>query len=264
VATACYILMLDTLNFCFRGEPRWRITFEGERLDGYWALAAALKRAVLTGALPLDAAKLAEFRPTALAAILAGEGTIPLLAERVASLRELGAGLRDRWGGDVTRLIAAAGGRAAGLTRLLASEFPSFDDVATYAGQPVRFYKRAQICVADLYGALGGRGLGAFADLDQLTAFADYKVPQVLRRLGVLVYDDHLADLVDRRIELPAGSAEEVEIRAATIWGVEAVRRALAALGQSVPAYQLDWYLWEEGQRVPDAKPYHRTRTIYY
>jgi hypothetical protein len=189
---------------------------------------------------------------------------IPLLAERAANLRELGAGLRDRWGGDVTALIASARGGAARLTRLLASEFASFDDVATYAGRPVRFYKRAQICVADLYGALGGRGLGAFADLDQLTAFADYKVPQVLRRLGVLVYDDHLASLVDRQTELPPGSPEEVEIRAATIWGVESIRWALAALGRTVPAFQLDWYLWEAGQRVPDDKPYHRTRTIYY
>jgi hypothetical protein len=214
--------------------------------------------------LPLDPAALAEMTEADLADILAGEGTIPLLAERAANLRELGAGLRDHWGGSVALFIEAAGGSAPRLARLLARDFASFDDVATYAGREVRFYKRAQIAVADLWGALGGQGLGAFRDLEHLTAFADYKVPQVLRRLGILVYDAHLAGLVDSRAELPPGSAEEVEIRAATIWGVEELRRALAAAGRSVRAFEIDWYLWEEGQRVRDDRPYHRTRTIYY
>jgi hypothetical protein len=263
-ATALYILALDALNFCFWGEPRWRIDFEGERLDGYWALAAALKRAVQAGDLPLDAAALAGMDEARLAAILAGEGAIPLLAERAANLRELGAGLRDRWGGEVGRFIGAAGGGAPRLASLLAAEFSSFNDVATYAGREVRFYKRAQIAVADLWGALGGRGLGAFDDLGALTAFADYKVPQVLRRLGVLVYDAHLAGLVDSRTELAAGSPAEVEIRAATIWGVEELRRATAAAGVPTRAFEIDWRLWEEGQRVRDDRPYHRTRTIYY
>jgi hypothetical protein len=263
-ATALSILALDAMNFCFWGEPRWRIVYEGETLDGYWALVAALKRAVLSGALPLAAAALATLTDAHLAAILAGEGTIPLLAERAANLREVGAGLRARWGGDVGRFIQAAGGGAPRLARLIAAEFPSFDDVTRYAGREVRLYKRAQIAVADLWGALGGRGLGAFDDLGALTAFADYKVPQVLRRLGVLIYDDHLTDLVDSRTELAAGSPEEVEIRAATIWGVEALRRATAALGGPTRAVEIDWRLWEAGQRARDDRPYHRTRTIYY
>jgi hypothetical protein len=262
--TALYILVLDALNFCFWGEPRWRITYEDEQLNGYWALAAALKRAVLAGALPLDATALAVYPDDALAAVLAGEGTIPLLAERGANLREVGRGLRDRWDGDVTRLIAAAAGSAPRLAGLVAREFPSFDDVATYEGQPVHLYKRAQILVADLYGAFGGEGLGHFHDLAALTAFADYKVPRVLRRLGILVYDDHLAGLVDGLIELPPGGREEVEIRAATIWGVERLRQALAARGRALMALEVDWLLWELGQQAADDRPYHRTRTIYY
>jgi hypothetical protein len=263
-ATALYILVMDALNFCFWGEPRWKIVYEGETLDGYWALAAALKRAALAGDLPLDPAALATIDEARLGAILAGEGVIPLLAERAANLRELGAGLRDRWGGDVARLIGAADGGAPRLALLLAREFPSFDDRTTYAGREVRLFKRAQIAAGDLWGALDGQGLGAFDDLGALTAFADYKVPQVLRRLGLLVYDDHLAGLVDGRVELPPGSPEEVEIRAATIWGVEELRRAMTAAGRPVRAFEIDWHLWEAGQRVRDDKPYHRTRTMYY
>ena len=31
-----------------------------------------------------------------------------------------------------------------------------------------------------------GKGLGAFSDLARLTMFADYRVPQVLRHIGIL------------------------------------------------------------------------------
>lgn len=57
-------------------------------------------------------------------------------------------------------------------------------------------YKRAQIFVADMWGAFGGARLGAFADIGRLTTFADYRVPVVLRQLGVLQYADDLAQQV--------------------------------------------------------------------
>jgi hypothetical protein len=129
----------------------------------------------------------------------------------------------------------------------------------------VRFFKRAQILIADLAGAFDDTGLGHFSDLDQLTAFADYKVPQVLRRLELLRYHPVLAERIARRELLPVGSVEEIEIRAATIWGVELLRRALAEQGREMTASEIDWLLWQTGQHLPtDAKPYHRTLTIYY
>jgi hypothetical protein len=162
-------------------------------------------------------------------------------------------------------LIQQACGSAISLVQRVVSELPSFNDVAHYQGCQVRFYKRAQILVADLAGAFHGEGLGSFNNLDQLTAFADYKVPQVLQHLGILVYDHELSERLRRRVDIPAGDPLEVEIRAATIWAVEALRRALARLGRLIPPYQLDWLLWELGQDLPaGVLPYHRTRTIFY
>ncbi|MBI3978378.1 MAG: hypothetical protein HY331_09350 [Chloroflexi bacterium] len=263
--TANYVVALDALNFCFWGEPRWTVVLDGRRLNGYWALAVAVKRAVVAGVPIWDADFLGALTRAGLADILRGDGEIPMLDERLANLHEAGAVLNARYGGRFTVAVEEAGFDAPSLTALLAQRFPSFDDVATYAGQTVRFYKRAQICAADLFGAFQGRDWGNLARLDCLTAFADYKVPQVLRRFGVLLYAPDLADRVDRRVELPAGSPEEVEIRAATIWGVELLRQALAARGRPIAAYELDWYLWQLGQTAPaDERPYHRTRTIFY
>jgi hypothetical protein len=263
-ATAQYVFVLDTLNFCFWGEPKWRIEYQGQTLDGYWALAASLRRAIEQGGRVLDPAWLRQVSRPELGSLLAGTGDLPLLEERAAALRQLGGLLLERYAGQAGNLVAAAGGSAVSLARRVASELPSFDDRATYRGQAVCFYKRAQILCSDLYGAFAGQGPGAFADLEALTAFADYKLPQVLRELGVLNYRPELATRIDSLQELAAGSPEEVEIRASTVVAVERLRQALAARGRPLAAFELDWYLWELGQQAGWRHPYHRTRTIFY
>ena len=264
-ATANFILVLDALNFCFWGEPRWIVNYRGNRYNGYAALAAALTRALNDGIPLTDAAFLAKIDEVQLGAILAGEQTIPLLPERVDNLREVGRVLQGRYSGQFSALIRTANGSAVALVQRVVDEFSSFRDVALYPGAEVFFYKRAQILASDLHGAFNGAGLGAFHDLDQLTAFADYKVPQVLRALGVLHYEPKLSRLIEERVELRAGSAYEIEIRAATVWAVEELRRSLVNHGLNLPAYQLDWTLWQLGQDLPaSSSPYHRTRTIYY
>ena len=61
--------------------------------------------------------------------------------------------------------------------------------------------------------ACSGKGLGSFNDMQELTMFADYRVPQFLRDAGVMVYSDRLAAIVDAGTELLAGSEEETQIR---------------------------------------------------
>ena len=118
---------------------------------------------------------------------------------------------------------------------------------------------------ADLFGAFNGNKWGRFSDLDSLTAFADYKLPQVLRHLGVLRYEDALAKKVDQKTLIVAGSPEEVEIRANTIWAVELIRQELHAMGNPLNAFEIDWILWNLGQYDRHGiKPYHRTITIFY
>ncbi len=263
--TANFVLVLDALNFCFWGEPRWIVIFEGQHYNGYWALAAALTRAMRQGIPLTDAEYLSQITESQLAMILAGDGVIPLLPERVANLREVGHVLLSSHQGQSARLIDVCGGSAVELARRVVADFPSFNDVATFDGREVRFYKRAQILVSDLAGAFSGQGLGYFGDLDRLTAFADYKVPQVLQQLGVLHYDVTLTTILAQRQPISAGHPHELEIRAATLWSVEALRQDLERLGLQIPPYQLDWMLWQLGQELPDdVLPYHRTRTIFY
>ncbi|HYT34299.1 MAG TPA: queuosine salvage family protein, partial [Ktedonobacteraceae bacterium] len=136
--TANWILALDALNFCFWGErdqPRWQIDYEGEKLNGYLAEAAALKRAVEEKEedIPLwDATYLSTINEKDLAYIFRGEQTIPLFAERLQNLREVGTVLLEQFDGQFTHAIEQAGRSAVKLTLLLAKEFSSFNDVALY------------------------------------------------------------------------------------------------------------------------------------
>ncbi len=266
-----WVLLLDALNFCFWGEPgkpRWRVTWRGQSHDGYDALAAALSRAVEDGLPVWDADWLAELDAATLADILqpeAGCPPIPLFAERLTNAREVGRVLRDQYDGEFAHVVEDAEFDAVTLALTLEREFSSFADVAMWAGQPVPFLKRAQICVADLRAITGGVGVGDIHGMERLTAFADYKLPQLLRRVGAIVYAPELAAQVDSYTFIPAGSPPEVEIRAATLWAVELLRRDLARRRVERTAADIDYRLWSESQaKTPDERPYHRTRTIYY
>ena len=260
-----YLFLLDALNFCFWGKPRWKVEYQGKRLDGYWALAASLKRAAEENPRALDASFWARISPSELDHILRGSGKIPLITERWRNVRELGTALKNQWHGQAAHLVECAQRDAPQLVRMVAENFSSFNDIAVYDNREVRFFKRAQIVVTDLWGAFGGKAWGEFANIDQLTAFADYKLPQVLRAWGILRYAPSLARKVDAQVELTAGSADEIEIRAATLWAVEFLRAELGARGRKLWSIQVDWILWDASQaRFEGMKPYHRVRTIFY
>jgi hypothetical protein len=263
-----YLLVLDTLNFCFwppQGEARWEIEYRGESFSGYYALAVSLKRAMESGAPLHDPKYLASLSSEKLHQVLSGRGTLQLMDRRLENLRELGRVLLEKFGGRAEKLVASAHGSAVNLARLLAQGLSSFRDVARHGGKEVFFYKRAQLFVADLHGAFAGRSWGRFDDMGGLTAFADYKLPQVLRQAGVLQYDSFLAGKVDRLILLEPGSPEEVEIRANTLWAVELIKQELERAGKNVKAYEIDWLLWNLGQQERfRERPYHRTITVFY
>lgn len=278
--TAMWLMVLDALNFCFWGQgadphQRWRVRWKGNLVDGYVALVAALTQAVEHGYPLHDPHWLASISSSEVATILtpeSGHMEIPLLESRVTNLRELGHALLPYGAYPASTFIMSSDQSAVTLVQNIVESFPSFNDATVWpyssTGLPsneVRLYKRAQILVGDLAGGLAGSPLANFNDLDQLTAFADYKVPQILREMGVLAYDDALANTIDSRARIPAGSRMEVEIRAATIVAADRLVTELRSQGRNITAAELDWQLWSLSQSLPaTSHPYHLTETIYY
>ena len=164
-SVASFVLVLDTLNYCFWPEPRWVFDYEGEILDGYWALASSLKTAIRAGRPILDARYLSRITPDELAELLGGQGRLALMDQRAAGLRELGRLALDRHDGDLAGIVESAGGDAIRLVETVRDCLPSFRDCVEYRGATVWLLKRAQILAADLYGALAGNGLGIWREL---------------------------------------------------------------------------------------------------
>jgi hypothetical protein len=265
--TLDYLLVLDALNFCFFPEPRWKVMVDETPIQGYFALSSILKKAFEKGdPWTYDFNQLADIEERQLRDILQGDvlmGTVPLLGRRAQVLRELGRVIVQRFNARSVNLVHEAEHSALRLVGLLSDNFDSFRDEASYKGRKVGFYKRAQIFAGDLFTSFRGRSFGKFHDIDTLTAFADYKIPQILRDLGGISYSPELAELVDTKSYIEAGSSYEVEIRAGTICAVDMLRTALAQKGRDLLPIELDRILWEaaQGRRM---RPHHRTFTIYY
>ena len=140
----------------------------------------------------------------------------------------------------------------------MSEKFEGFRDVSVYKGFEVSLLKRAQILVSDLYGA----GAWHFSDMEELTMFPDYQVPQVLNSRGVLEYSQELQRMVDNKLEIPRDSEMEIEIRASTIVACD-----LIAQGLGVPPYKVDWLIWQIGEHEKNLgllKNHHRTITTFY
>ena len=103
--------------------------------------------------------------------------------------------------------------------------------------------------------------------------FADYRVPQALAGLGVLVYSDALMGALQRKEVILPGDERECEIRGCSIHAVELLRDALlqraGPSGTRYPicAVSIDFMLWDYAQERREALarfPIHRVRSIFY
>ncbi|QIW98852.1 hypothetical protein AMS68_004370 [Peltaster fructicola] len=170
---------------------------------------------------------------------------------------------------SVVNLISKADKSAGKLVNLLVKHFSSFRDECRYEGRRVRLLKRAQIFVADLHAACNGQGIGAFRDIGNLTMFADYRVPQILHRFGVLSYCPSLEAQIHRKLPLEHRGSWEVQVRGCAIWATELLRREICRHPgtQSVNAVLIDFLLYDlakELEFTKDSIPHHRTRSINY
>jgi len=262
--TLAYFITLDAINF---GSGYFPCLHKRPGMSGYFTVASALNDAFREHG-PFAAEALAELSVEDCTRVFGqdpGNRDIQELMRHFASaLNALGRFLLERVDGSFVRLVESAQGSAAKLVSLLAG-MAFFRDVEEYRGVPVPYLKRAQLTAADLAIAFDSSGPGRFDDLDRLTIFADNLVPHVLRSDGILIYDRDLSDRIEGEEDIPAGSEQEIEIRACAVHAVELLVQELLRQGRAATAMQLDYLLWNRGQTPHyKARRRHRTRTVFY
>lgn len=252
-----FLLVFNSSSFCYWGDPKWTIKYKGEDLDGSWAMIACIGKAIERGIPILNAEYLANLTKEKLQEILNGNTEIPLFQERLNFFREVGNILAHKYGGEFRKTVELAKGDALELLKLIVENFPSFNDSSMYKGKKIFFYKRAQLLVADIYQTFEGKGIGNLRNVEALTACADYKLPMILRKWGILTYSLDLARKIDGREIIPKDSEEEIEIRANTVWATELIKDKLRSKIPHVDSTHVSDHLWFLGQnKSPDDKPY--------
>ncbi|XP_061529333.1 queuosine salvage protein isoform X4 [Phycodurus eques] len=201
------------------------------------------------------------------------ETTMPMIEERHQVLTEGGRVLLQH-GGSFQSFISQAGNDARKMVELVVEKMPSYRDEAVYQGKRISLYKRAQILVADFWGVAAARGEADIVNIDWLTMFADYRVPQALVYLGALRYSDALMRTLKSGELLHSGDRREVEIRACSIWAVECIKARLGELARQqggdsgvINSVLIDFYLWpyaKKHHREMAHIPIHHTRCVYY
>ena len=261
--TCQYIFVMDALNFCFWPTPELE----------YDTLALSLKEVLENNSDAFNAKNLVTINDKTLNSWFPADKQLPNIDERVLRLRELGEALIAEYDGLAINMVKAAKNSAKKLVQLLLAHVPGFRDTSIYQGKLVHLYKRAQILVGDLWAAYGkqdvpgseGKSVFCFEDIACLTMFADYRVPQILREVGIIEYSDELSSAIDNLQEIPVGSEAEVEIRACTVIAVKQLQQSLAAKGVNLLVIELDWLLWQKGEALrKKIRPHHKTLTIYY
>lgn len=260
-----FVLIFSAISFSYWGEPKWTIEYEGKKIDGSYGLIMALKRAMEEGMSILDLKYITSLSRIDFEHITRANTEIPLLDNRLKILNEIGKVLMEKYDGEFSNLIKTGNKDVNVLRRKIIQEIPSFQDCVEYKGQTVFFHKRVQVLISDIHELFKGAGIGEFTNPGELTAGADYKLPQILRKFGILSYSKELSEKIDSRTPLVVGSPEETEIRANTIWVVEYMKEGLKKRGIDISSMLINDHLWNLTQvKNTDDKPYHLVRTQSY
>ncbi|KAI1285565.1 hypothetical protein HDE_11950 [Halotydeus destructor] len=276
-----WIFLVDSLNFSFWTDDdrsaKYSVTCKSKSYTGYWALCAAVNRAIDEGYPVTSADFYANVTESTASHIFRADNAdvqIPLLKQRVQVMQESGNNLIQHFNGSFVNCIKQAGHSAQKLLHLIVQNFPSYRDVSNYKGHEVSFLKRAQILVADIWACYEGKGLGQFDDIDTLTMFADYRVPQVLVYFNALEYSDELKQVLGEKRLMTNGDEMECEIRGLSIVAVERIRSHVGCLLKernskiAINSSLIDFYLWEyrrdNSEPIDKAVPFHRVRSIFY
>lgn len=250
-----FIIIYGSIDYSFWGEPKWTIETENGSEDGAFALIKSLlDLKKYKGHLNFEKITYEEFQK-----YLTGNIEIPLIKERYKTVLEVSKIINDKMNGNFYKYIKDIT-KDEELFTLIINSFPSFKDKRTYKGKTIYFYKLAQLVTSDILHIREYKEK-IKVDYTHLVGCADYKIPQALRALEILEYDEKLSQLVDNKIELRENSIYETEIRASMIIAIARLKEKLNGIC-SIDINDIIWILSHD--KSLNLKPYHRTRTTSY
>ena len=255
-----FLLIYDSIDFSFWGNPKWTINVNGKDLDGGIALLHCIfnmfdGRDSLEVYKQLENMTLEDFKE-----ILKGNIDIPLLEERYKIASSIAEIVNKKMNGSFNDYIKDMNTDQE-IFKTILNNFSGFEDTRTYKGQTVYFYKLAQLLTSDILHVIENKEQKE-VDYSNLLGCADYKIPQVMQGFGILEYDTKLSSLLETKTEIEENSEYEVEIRASMIVVINYIWEQI---DKSIDRIDINDFIWNKGQdKTKKYKPYHLTRTKSY
>ena len=255
-----FLLIYDSIDFSFWGNPKWTIDADGKELDGAIALLHCIfnlfkNRDSIEVYKQLENMTLEEFKD-----ILKGNIDIPLLKERYKIVTDIVKTVNTKMNGNFYDTIKNMNTDQE-VFKTIISNFSSFEDTRTYDGKTIYFYKLAQLLTSDILHVIEIKEQRN-VNYSNLVGCADYKIPQVMQGFGILDYDTELSSILETKTQIKENSEYEVEIRASMIVVVNYIYEQI---NKSIDRIDINDFIWSKGQdKTKKYKPYHLTRTTSY
>lgn len=250
-----FMLLFDSINYCFWGQPKWTIeTIEGKK-DGSDALLYTLLNYVKKS----DRVDFSNVSFKEFSNILKGNVDIPFLKERYNTIVSICNVVNEKMNGNFYNYIKEIN-KDTELFKIIINNFSNFCDERDYDNEKIYFYKLAQLLTSDI---LHIKELinGTKVDYSHLVGCADYKIPQTLRALGILEYNEELSKIVDNKEIIDKNSKYEVEIRANMIAVISYINSNL----KNVCQIDINDYIFSTSKNVKNiVKPYHLCKNRNY
>jgi len=250
-----FLLLYEAMDFSFWGETKWRIKTEEGFLDGSIALLYVFYQYYKEK----SKEEILNFKKDDFNKMLEGNIEIPLLEERYNNYKSICDIVKNKFKKEFYQEIKNMNNDQE-LFKFIIDNFKCFKDERRYKKKKIYFYKLAQLLTSDLLQARKVKE-NIDVDISHLGGCADYKIPQVLKALKVLEYDQELASLVDGRKEIGI-SDYEVEIRACMIVAIDKIKERLK--GKCISILINDYLFLQKNRKDLEFKPYHLTRCVNY
>lgn len=255
-----FLLLYDSIDFSFWGNPKWTIEVDGELLDGGVALLWSLLKVFKINKGIKVFKFFSKISREEFGSILKGNVEIPLFNERYNIITSIAKTVDEQMNGSFYSFIKEKTNDIE-LFDLIIKNFPSFIDVRNYKGKEIPLYKLAQLLTSDILHLIEFKE-NKTVDYSHLVGCADYKIPQILRSYDILEYSDDLSKIVDSKTEIFENDSHEVEIRTSML---VVINHIYEKLNRSTCRMDINDFIWSKGQdKTKILKPYHLTRTTSY
>jgi len=250
-----FLLFFESIDYSFWGQPKWMVNTDAGIKDGSDALLYVLLKYVKeTQSTDFSNITIDKFKQ-----LLKGNIEIPLLKERYKTISDISKIVNENMNGSFYKYIKNIKTDTQ-LFNIIITNFESFKDERTYNGKTIYFYKLAQLLTSDILH-IREELEEISVDYSNLIGCADYKIPQTLRALDILEYNDELSYIVDNKEQIAISSEYEVEIRASQLVVINYITNKLP----NTKSIDINDYLFMYSKKVKNiVKPYHLCRNTNY